>query len=98
LREFIENIDDDSTYEDLLEFIEELAQKDDGQLSKLYYNHAREVVGNDNLTEIILTTMHKVKGIEFDAVLIPSSFSNLPLNNNEFHPDNMESLRDLIEE
>lgn len=98
LHEFSKNKEDDSTYTDLLEFVQELAQKDDGQLSKIYYNHLRAVVGEDHKTEIVLTTMHKVKGLEFDAVIIPASFTNLPLRDSE--PQNLdeEEFRELVEE
>jgi hypothetical protein len=34
-------------------------------------------------TEIVITTMHKVKGLEFDCVVIPPSFSNLPLQSSD---------------
>lgn len=98
LHEFSKNKEDDSTYKDLLEFVEELAQKDDGQLSKIYYNHLRAVIGEDHKTEIVLTTMHKVKGLEFDAVLIPASFTNLPLKDSELESLDEEEFRELIEE
>lgn len=98
LHEFSKNKEDDSTYGDILEFIEELARKDDGQLSKIYYNHLRAVIGEDHKTEIVLTTMHKVKGLEFDAVLIPASFTNLPLKDSELDNLDEEAYRELVEE
>jgi len=98
LHEFSKHKEDDSTYKDLLEFVQELAQKDDGQLSKIYYNHLRAVIGEDHKTEIVLTTMHKVKGLEFDAVIIPASFTNLPLKDSEFENLDEEQYRELIEE
>jgi superfamily I DNA/RNA helicase len=98
LHEFSKYKEDDSTYKDLLEFVQELAQKDDGQLSKIYYNHLRAVIGEDHKTEIVLTTMHKVKGLEFDAVIIPASFTNLPLRNSELETLDEEQYRELVEE
>lgn len=98
LHEFAKQKEDNSTYKDLLEFVLELAQKDDGQLSKIYYKHYREVNPNDRKTEVVLTTMHKVKGLEFDAVLIPASFTNLPLNDSELENLDEEQYRELVEE
>jgi ATP-dependent DNA helicase RecQ len=79
LLEFQKQKEENSTYKDLLEFIEEVAQKDDGQLSKIYYSHLKEENRSEQKIEIILTTMHKVKGLEFDAVIIPSSIANIEL-------------------
>lgn len=97
LHEFSKHKEDDSTYKEFLEFVQELAQKDDGQLSKIYYNHLRAVIGEDHKTEIVLTTMHKVKGLEFDAVIIPASFTNLPLRS-ELETLDEEQYRELVEE
>lgn len=98
MHEFAKQKEDDSTYKDLLEFIQELAQKDDGQLSKIYYNHLRAEIGEDHKTEIVLTTMHKVKGLEFDAVVIPPSFTNLPMIENKLHPLTDAQFKEEIEE
>ena len=98
LHEYSKLREEDSDYENLLEFIQELAQKDDGQLSKIYYNHIQAVIGEDHKTEIVLTTMHKVKGLEFDAVIIPASFTNLPLKETELTTLNEDEYRELIEE
>lgn len=99
LHEYSKQKEDDSTYNDLLEFVQELVQKDDGQLSKIYYNHLRAVIiGEDHKTEIVLTTMHKVKGLEFDAVIIPASFTNLPLKDSELENLDEDQYRELVEE
>lgn len=98
LHEYSKQKEDDATYQDLLEFVQELAQKDDGQLSKIYYNHIKSVVGADHKTEIVMTTMHKVKGLEFDAVLIPASFTNLPLKDSECENLDSNEYRELVEE
>jgi ATP-dependent DNA helicase RecQ len=76
--EFKKEQDEDSTYRDLYEFIKDISLKDDGQFGKIYQQNIFEVTGEKPKREIILTTMHKVKGIEYDAVLIPPSFSNIP--------------------
>ncbi|HUN01418.1 MAG TPA: UvrD-helicase domain-containing protein [Niabella sp.] len=86
LLEFKIQLEDDSTHNDFIDFVEEVSQKDDGQLSKIYYKHYREVNPNERKTEVVLTTMHKVKGLEFDAVIIPPSFTNFPMIENENHP------------
>lgn len=80
--EYLEEHDENQIFEDLLEFITELTYKDDGQLYKIYEKHLNRVASASHETEIVLTTMHKVKGLEFDCVIIPPSFSNLPLKIN----------------
>jgi RecQ family ATP-dependent DNA helicase len=98
LHEYLKVLEEDSKYADLVEFIHELAQKDDGQLSKIYYNHIQIVIGQDPRTEIVLTTMHKVKGLEFDAVIVPASLTNLPLKDSEIEDLNDIEYRVFIEE
>jgi RecQ family ATP-dependent DNA helicase len=98
LHEFSKWREEDSKYYELLEFVQELAQKDDGQLSKVYYNHLKTVLGEDHNTEIVLTTMHKVKGLEFDAVIIPASFTNLTLGEFESAKAEDRHYREFIEE
>jgi superfamily I DNA/RNA helicase len=92
--EFGKEKDEDSTYEDLIQFIEDIGSKDDGQFGKIYEQNIKEIGGDNSLQEVIITTMHKVKGLEFDAVLIPPSFSNLPTSNRFYEAD----LQDFIEE
>lgn len=81
--EYLEEQDESQVFENLLEFITELTYKDDGQLYKIYEKHLDRISAATHETEIVLTTMHKVKGLEFDCVIIPPSFSNLPLKTNE---------------
>ena len=76
--EFKKEQEEDSTYEDLYEFIKDISLKDDGQFGKIYQQNIFYVTQEKPKREIVLTTMHKVKGIEYDAVLIPPSFSNIP--------------------
>lgn len=76
--EFKKEQDDSSTYRDLIEFITEMSLKSDGHFTKIYRNNLARVTGKKPSREIILSTMHKVKGIEYDAVLIPPSFSDFP--------------------
>lgn len=95
---FNSQIEDDSTQSDLIDFVEEVSRKDDGQLSKIYYKHYREVNPDERKTEVVLTTMHKVKGLEFDAVIIPPSFTNLPMIENELHPLTDIQFKEEVEE
>ncbi len=83
LVEFNKQKEEDSTYKDLLEFINDISHKDNGQLSKIYYSHLKDEKGVEQKIEIILTTMHKVKGLEFDAVIIPASLANIELKKKE---------------
>lgn len=81
--EYLEEQDENQGYDELIEYINELTYKDDGQLYKIYEKHLNEISDSTQETEIVLTTMHKVKGLEFDCVVIPPSFSNLPLKGNQ---------------
>lgn len=68
------------TWKDMAEYIKDVASKDDGgQVYKIYDNYRNERILQDDKLTIVLTTMHKVKGLEFDIVITTPSFSNLPL-------------------
>lgn len=90
--EFEKESSDGDTYWDLIEFIKELSSKDDGHFGKIYEQNIKKIEPNIQETEIVFTTMHKVKGLEFDAVVIPASFSNLPFKETTL------PLLDIIEE
>lgn len=92
--EFEKEKNDDSTYSDLIQFIEDIGRRDDGQFGKIYEQNIESIGEKQEHQEIVITTMHKVKGLEFDAVLIPPSFSNLPTS----HSIDEETLIDYIEE
>lgn len=77
--DFLEDVDETVLYDNLIDYISEITYRDDGQLYKIYEKHRSKISTVTQETEIVLTTMHKVKGLEFDVVLIPQSFSNLPL-------------------
>lgn len=73
--------DEPHTYAEMVEEIQESLSEDNPQLYKLYGNKrfknrklCQEVPAN-----VILTTMHKVKGLEFDAVITTQSKAPLPL-------------------
>ena len=81
--EFEKEMDDQSTYADFIDFVKELTSNDDGQYGKIYQQNINKIYLDRRVEkEIILTTMHKVKGLEFDAVIIPPSFSELPYTEN----------------
>lgn len=68
------------TWKDMADYIKEVASRDDGgQVYKIYDNYHHERILQDEKLTIVLTTMHKVKGLEFDVVITTPSFSNLPL-------------------
>jgi RecQ family ATP-dependent DNA helicase len=94
--EYLDEQDENQNFDDLLEFITELTHKDDGQLYKIYEKHQNEVGDNTQETEIVLTTMHKVKGLEFDSVIIAPSHSSLAFN--EFNPISIEQVVDTLNE
>ncbi len=94
--EYLEEQDESQIFDSLLEFITELTYKDDGQLYKIYEKHLDRVLAETHETEIVLTTMHKVKGLEFDSVIIPPSFSNLPLKINDLLTQ--EELEEQLDE
>lgn len=82
---YLESIRSDQeshTWADMATYIKDVAGRDDGgQVYKVYEQYKEEdlcILKEDYLT-IVLTTMHKVKGLEFDAVVITPSFANLPL-------------------
>ena len=100
LIEFEKDKNDETIYLDILEFLQEIARKDDGQLGKLYHHNADRLSGYSRQTTIVFTTMHKVKGLEFDAVIIPSSYASLPyiLPTDTFTPSDDLGFDDSIEE
>ncbi len=80
--EFFKIKETDSTYGDLLNFLEEFAKKDDGQLFQIYQLN-KDSLALPERKEIILTTMHRVKGLEFDSVIVMPSFHKLSNDSDE---------------
>ena len=94
--EYLDLYDENQLYDHLLEYIEELTFRDDGQLYKIYQNQIERNIQNNYETEIVLTTMHKVKGLEFDCVITAPSYSNLAFN--QFTPLSSQEIIDTINE
>lgn len=78
--DFVSSEEDNYTYGQMAESIKESTQTDDGQIYKIYDRYEAERIDRKKQLNIILTTMHKVKGLEFDAVIITPSFSSLPFS------------------
>lgn len=91
------------TWKDMADYIKDVASRDDGgQVYKIYDNYRNERILQDEKLTIVLTTMHKVKGLEFDIVITTPSFSNLPLVSHREYKENtvpkVDDLADMEEE
>ena len=78
---FAESEDDAHTYGDMVKSIRETLEDGDPQIYKIYDKYREERFLKDKRMCIILTTMHKVKGLEFDAVVVTPSTASLPYPN-----------------
>ena len=82
---YVETIRSDQeshTWGDLATYLKDIAGRDDGgQVYKIYdqYKEQSQCILKENYLTIVLTTMYKVKGLEFDVVVITPSFADLPL-------------------
>lgn len=80
--DFAAGDEESHTYGEMADSIRETLKEDNPQLYKLYddkrYADRRILV--DQQMNVVLTTMHKVKGLEFDAVIITPSVTSLPFN------------------
>ncbi|MBR5347162.1 MAG: UvrD-helicase domain-containing protein [Deltaproteobacteria bacterium] len=84
------------TFGELADYIKEMADTDDGgQIYKIYDLYNKD----DKTISVVLTTMHRVKGLEFDAVIIVPSMADLPLKRHTQSPElNEADAADLNEE
>ena len=64
---------------DLIEYLDDIGRKDDGHFGRLYYKHIQLIDSHNDDIELVISTMHKVKGLEFDAVLLAPSYADLPM-------------------
>lgn len=80
--DFASTDEESHTYGDMADSIRETLKEDNPQLYKLYdderFQNRRILL--DKQLNVVLTTMHKVKGLEFDAVIITPSVTSLPFN------------------
>lgn len=83
--DFASTDEDAHSYGDMVDSIRETLKEDNLQLYKLYddkrFQNRRILL--DQQLNVVLTTMHKVKGLEFDAVMITPSVTSLPFNPTE---------------
>lgn len=78
--DFVSSEEDNYTFGQMADSIKESTQTDDGQIYKIYDRYEGERIDRKKQLNIILTTMHKVKGLEFDAVIVTPSFASLPFD------------------
>lgn len=80
--DYAETEEEPHTYADMAASIRDTLKEDNPQLYKLYDDQrfASRRICQDNKMNVVLTTMHKVKGLEFDAVLITPSVTSLPFS------------------
>lgn len=81
--DYAETDEEPHTYADMAIHIRETLREDNPQLYKLYDDQrfADRRICQEQKMNVVLTTMHKVKGLEFDSVIITPSVTSLP-----FHP------------
>lgn len=81
---------------DLIDHIETTFHRDKGQIYKLLQMHEGEREEEENrIPNLVLSNLHKVKGLEYDVVVMPASFQPLPFSGEEKRTD---KLKEMIEE
>ncbi|MGB8706115.1 MAG: 3'-5' exonuclease, partial [Gillisia sp.] len=88
---YYDQYNEESVYADFIEFVEDITAKDDGQLFKILKNQRKDLVRT-----VILTTIHRVKGMEYQNVIVPASIAKLPFDPRErtYTPEELEELID----
>ena len=76
--DFAESDDERHTYREMAEFLKLSLSEDNPQLYKLYDKYQSQRILQGQQMNVVLTTMHKVKGLEFDAVIVTPSAASLP--------------------
>lgn len=99
----IRSDEEQHTWAELANYIIDIAGNDDGgQVYKIYDRYKEQRILQEDMLTIVLTTMHKVKGLEFDAVFITPSSLSLPMKirrEYEFgQPVEVDDLADIEEE
>ncbi|GAK55510.1 ATP-dependent DNA helicase, RecQ family [Candidatus Vecturithrix granuli] len=97
LLEFQNTRYDSATFGDLVEYIEDIGRSDAGQIYKIYqFWQPHKVLDRDlpgqQSTDIVLSSIHKVKGLEFDAVVIPASIADLPFAHSPASRADLQSI------
>lgn len=96
---FAESEEEAHTYGDMVESIRETLEDGDPQIYKIYDKYRDERILKEKRMCIILTTMHKVKGLEFDAVVVTPSSASLPYPKiDEDYGDLSDKEKEAIEE
>ncbi len=78
--DFAESDDERHTYKEMAEFLKSSLAEDNPQLYKLYDKYQSQRILQGQQMNVVLTTMHKVKGLEFDAVIVTPSIASLPFD------------------
>ncbi len=69
---------------DLVGHIEDAFRRDKGQIYKLLQIHEAEAWKSEERTpNLVLSNLHKVKGLEYDVVVMPASFQPLPFSSGD---------------
>ena len=71
------------TFIEMAEAIKQSLAEDNPQLYKIYDKYQNQRILQDKQMNVVLTTMHKVKGLEFDAVIVTPSVASLPFEPRE---------------
>lgn len=71
------------TFIEMAEAIKQSLAEDNPQLYKIYDKYESQRILRDKQMNVVLTTMHKVKGLEFDAVIVTPSVASLPFDPRE---------------
>ena len=78
--DFAAGDEDRHTYAEMADAIKQSLTEDNPQLYKLYDKYEKQRILRDRQMNVVLTTMHKVKGLEFDAVVVTPSVASLPFD------------------
>lgn len=81
--DFAAGDDERHTYIEMSEAIKQSLAEDNPQLYKIYDKYQNQRILQDKQMNVVLTTMHKVKGLEFDAVIVTPSVASLPFDPQE---------------
>jgi superfamily I DNA/RNA helicase len=90
---FLKNYGSKSTYIEFEQFLNEISSRDDGQL----FNILKKRKINQE-KKIILTTIHRAKGLEYDMVIVPTSFAKLPFDDKKVELTDQQFIEALDEE